>query len=56
MKLDEITKFLLNKYGIKEETEQEKAAWAAKVKQRQEEERKRIAARSQAAEKFLTKK
>jgi len=53
MKLDKITQCLIDKYNINEETEQEKAAYAERVKKAQEEERRRVAIRSRVATKFL---
>jgi hypothetical protein len=53
MKLDKITQCLLDKYNINEETEQDKAAYAERVKRAQEEEKRKIAIRSRVAPKFL---
>jgi hypothetical protein len=50
MKLDTITDFLLKQYGLSEETDAENQA---RMRKAQEEERKRMEARSRVATKFL---
>jgi|WetSurMetagenome_2_1015567.scaffolds.fasta_scaffold807633_3 hypothetical protein len=53
MKLDDITNLLLKRYGLTEETDEEKRAFEERRKRAQEEERRRIEARSRVATKFL---